>query len=106
MTDTASRARERSDFTLMLVTRDPGIARFVDAVAGRARTCILLETAAAYVRVDRIAATPGLDEIHIGLNDLHISMGLAFMYESLAGGVLDHVISRIRAVAPGIRYGF
>jgi 2-keto-3-deoxy-L-rhamnonate aldolase RhmA len=82
------------------------VSRFVEAVAGRARTCILLETAAAYVRVDRIAAVPGVDEIHVGLNDLHISMGLAFMYESLAGGVLDHVIGRIRTVAPRIRYGF
>lgn len=82
------------------------VSRFVDAVAGRARTCLLLETAAAYVRVDRITAVPGVDEIHVGLNDLHISLGLAFMYESLAGGVLDHVISRIRAGGPGIRYGF
>ena len=82
------------------------VGAFVAAVGGRARTCLLLETAPAAVRVDRIAALPGVDEIHVGLNDLHLSMGLAFMYESLAGGVLDHVISRIRSVAPGIRYGF
>jgi hypothetical protein len=82
------------------------VTAFVAAVAGRARTCLLLETAAAAVRVDRIAAVPGVDEIHVGLNDLHASMGLTFMHELLAGGVLDGLASRIRAVAPGIRFGF
>jgi hypothetical protein len=82
------------------------VASFVDAVAGRARTCLLLETAAAVVRVDRIAAVPGIAEIHVGLNDLHRSMGLAFMHELLAGGTLDSVASRIRAVAPHVRFGF
>ena len=82
------------------------VAAFVAAVAGRARTCLLLETAAAAVRVDRIAGVGGVDEIHVGLNDLHASMGLAFMHELLAGGVLDGLASRIRAVAPGIRFGF
>jgi 2-keto-3-deoxy-L-rhamnonate aldolase RhmA len=82
------------------------VERFVDAVGGRARTCLLLETAAAVVRVDRIAAVPGIDEIHVGLNDLHRLMGLAFMHELLAGGTLDALASRIRAVAPRIRFGF
>src|SRR2546428_237829 len=82
------------------------VAAFVAAVAGRAPTCLLLETAAATVRVERIAAVGGVDEIHVGLNDLHASMGLAFMHELLAGGVLDELASRIRAVAPAIRFGF
>src|SRR2546428_11064282 len=82
------------------------VAAFVAAVAGEAPPGLLLESAAEAVRVDRIAAVPGVDEIHVGLNDLHASMGLAFMHELLAGGVLDGLASRIRAVAPGIRFGF
>jgi hypothetical protein len=82
------------------------VEAFVDAVGGRARTSLLLETAAAVVRVDRIAAVPGIDEIHVGLNDLHLSMGLAFMHELLAGGTLDGLATRIRAIAPRIRFGF
>jgi 2-keto-3-deoxy-L-rhamnonate aldolase RhmA len=82
------------------------VRHFVAAVRGRARTCLLLETAAAAARVDRIAAVDGVDEIHIGLNDLHLSMGLGFMHELLAGGMLDHLVSRIRAAAPAVRYGF
>jgi hypothetical protein len=82
------------------------VEAFVKAVGGRARTSLLLETAAAVVRLDRIAGVPGIDEIHIGLNDLHRSMGLAFMHELLAGGTLDGIASRIRATAPGVRFGF
>lgn len=82
------------------------VASFVDAVAGRARVCLLLETAAAAARVDRVAAVAGVDEIHIGLNDLHAQLGLDFMHELLAGGLVDHLVDRIRAVAPRVRYGF
>src|SRR5438876_3024883 len=82
------------------------VAAFVAAVAGRARTCLLLETAAAAVRVERIAAVGGVDEIHVGLNDLHASMGLTFMYELLAGGVLDSVAERIKCAERPIRFGF
>ena len=91
---------------LPFFTAPAEVEAFVDAVAGRARACLLLETAAAVVRVDRIALVPGIDEIHVGLNDLHLSMGLAFMHELLAGGTLDALASRIRAVAPQIRFGF
>lgn len=82
------------------------VERFVDAVGRRARTCLLLETAPALARLERILAVDGVDEIHVGLNDLHVGMGIGFMYELLAGGLLDHVASRIRACGRPIRFGF
>lgn len=82
------------------------VEAFVRAVAGRARTCLLLETAPALARLDRILAVDGVDEIHVGLNDLHVGMGIGFMYELLAGGLLDHVASRIQACGRPIRFGF
>src|SRR5207245_6902138 len=54
------------------------VAAFVSAVAGRARTCLLRETAAAAVRVDRIAADAGVDGMQVGLADLPASHGLRF----------------------------
>ena len=45
-------------------------ARFVEWVAGRARVVGLLETREAVAAVDDIAAVKGLDELHVGLNDL------------------------------------
>lgn len=82
------------------------VAAFVSAVAGRATTLLLLETAAALVRIDPILEVEGVDEIHVGLNDLHASLGLTFMYEILASGLLDHVASRIRACVRPVRFGF
>jgi hypothetical protein len=82
------------------------VRSFVAAVGGRARTCLLLETPAAMVRLDRILAVRGIDEIHVGLNDLHISMGLTFMHELLAGGILDIIARRVHDIAPHVRFGF
>ncbi len=82
------------------------VEAFVQAVRGRATVCLLLEPAAAVARVDQFAALDGVNEIHVGLNDLHASMGLTFMYELLAGGLLDHISTRIRESCRPVRFGF
>lgn len=82
------------------------VRAFVDAVAGRAKVLLLVETAAALARIDPILATDGVDEIHVGLNDLHRSLGLSFMYEILASGLLDLVSDRVRACPRTVRFGF
>jgi hypothetical protein len=87
-------------------TRADEVRRFVDAVGGRARTCLLVETPAAIARLDEILAIDGVDEIHVGLNDLHAAMGLTFMYELLGGGLLDHVARRVAACGRPVRFGF
>ena len=61
--------------------------RFVEMVGGRAKVCLLLETSQALVRMDDFLEMGGVDEIYIGLNDLHISLGLKFMFETLSGGI-------------------
>ena len=82
------------------------VAAFVAAVRGRAATNLLVETAAALVRIDPIVAIDGVDEVHVGLNDLHRSLGLSFMYEVLASGLLDHVAERLRTSGRRVRFGF
>lgn len=77
---------------------------FVDCVGGRAKTCLLLETSQAFVRIDQILEVKGIDEIHIGLNDLHLSMNLDFMFEPLSSGIVEYVCKKIKA--KGIKYGF
>lgn len=79
---------------------------FVDALAGRATALLLVETAASLTRIDPILAVKGIDEIHVGLNDLHRSLGLSFMYEILAAGLLDFVADRVRACGRPVRFGF
>jgi hypothetical protein len=52
------------------------VARFVELVAGRAKVVALLETRAAAENAEGIVRTEGVDEVHVGINDLALSLGL------------------------------
>ena len=65
------------------------VKRFIEMVDGRARTCLLLETISAERNIDAILDIPGVDEIHIGLNDLHLQYHQKFMFELLANGKVE-----------------
>lgn len=78
--------------------------QFVGMVDGRARVCIMIETAAALARIDKILSVKGVDEIFIGLNDLHISMGLTFMFELLSGGLVEYIAAKCHEA--GTPFGF
>lgn len=73
------------------------VERFSALVNGRVRICLLLETAAAAAAIDDIVRIEAVDEIHIGLNDLHLDLGLTFMFEPLASGMIDGLAATIRA---------
>jgi len=77
---------------------------FSDLLAGRAPIVPLLETAGALREVASWAGTPGLQEIFVGLNDLHLSLGCRFMFEPLADGSVERVAQV--AQAHGLRFGF
>lgn len=89
---------------LPMVMDHHDVEQYVEMVAGRAKTCIMIETAAALARLDKILAVPGVDEIYIGLNDLHISMGLTFMFELLSGGLVEYIANKCNLA--GIPFGF
>jgi len=80
------------------------VRAFVAKVGDKAKTCLLLETLAAIEVLDDILAIPGIDFVHIGLNDLHIERGSTFMFEFLADGGVDRIAARLRAA--GITFGF
>ena len=77
---------------------------FTDLVAGRARCIALLETRRALATVSEWAELAGLDEIYVGLNDLHRQLGQRFMFEPLADGTLDQIAHTARNA--GKRFGF
>ena len=79
-------------------------AKFIDLVAGRAKTSLLVETAEAVEQIDAILSLEGIDEIHIGLNDLHLAYGMKFMFELLTDGTVERLGRKI--LARGIPYGF
>lgn len=80
------------------------VKEFVRLVDGRAKTVPMIETPQALARIDEILDVKGVDEIYIGLNDLHIGMGLAFMFELLSGGIIEYAAEKIKA--KGIPFGF
>ncbi len=77
---------------------------FIDLVAGRAKTCLLLETSEAQDIIDGILELKGIDEIFIGLNDLHLCKKMTFMFELLADGTVESLAEKIKA--KGIEFGF
>ena len=76
---------------------------FLSMVNGRARTILLVETPEAVENLDEILALPGIDECHIGLNDLHLGYGRKFMFELLADGTVDAIAEKFKA--HGIPFG-
>ena len=80
------------------------VRTFLDLVGGRARTMLLLETPEAVEVLDEILDLPGIDEVHIGLNDLSIGYGKRFMFELLADGTVERLCFKLRK--KGLFYGF
>ena len=80
------------------------VKRFLQCVDSRAKNCLLLENSDAVSNLDDVLALDGIDEIYIGLNDLHLSMKRNFRFELLADGTVDDIVKKISA--KGIPYGF
>lgn len=77
---------------------------FVSMVGGKAKTQLLVETAEAAANIEEICKVQGVDEIHIGLNDLHLAYGQKFMFQLLADGTVEKLCKTIQS--NGIKYGF
>ena len=80
------------------------VKRFLRIVNGRVKTMLLLETPEAVDALNEILLIPGIDEIHIGINDLSIGYGKRFMIELLTDGTVERLCRKIRQ--KGIFYGF
>lgn len=80
------------------------VRTFLDFVGGRVRTVLLFETAESVENVDEILALEGIDEVYIGLNDLHLSYNMKFMFELLADGTVERLCEKFRR--RGVPYGF
>ena len=96
---------EGADLLMLPMFHDAHELRsFCELVDGRAPVVALLETAGAFESLPMWMSAPGLHEVYVGLNDLHLSLGLRFMFEPLALGLLDSVARLVRA--QGLRLGF
>lgn len=80
------------------------VKKFLEYVSGRTKTCLLVETPEAALLLDEILELDGVDMIHLGLNDLHLALGMKFMFELLADGTVDRLAKKIKS--KGIPFGF
>lgn len=80
------------------------VERFIKAINGRVQTMLLTETVEACHIMDEVLEIKEIDEIHIGLNDLHLALHKKFMFELLADGFVDLLADKIRV--SGKPFGF
>ncbi len=80
------------------------VQNFINAVSGRCKTLLLLETISAEENLEKVLKIPGINEIHIGLNDLHLEYKLPYMFELLSNGKIEEICNKIKP--SGIPFGF
>lgn len=80
------------------------VEKFITLVSKRAKIILLLETIDAERNLDEYIDLPGIDEIHIGLNDLHLEYKKKFMFELLANGKVEEITKKLKA--KNIKFGF
>ena len=88
---------------LPMFTSAQELAEFCTIVDGRCRICPLVETVGAMNAIAEIAALPDINELHIGLNDLHLELSNSFLFEPLAAGHIDSMATVLRDA--GVTFG-
>jgi hypothetical protein len=79
-------------------------AVFCSYVNGRAKTSLLVETKEAASRMSQLIQLQEVNEIHIGLNDLKISMNYKSIFEPIYNGRIEELCELLKA--SGKQYGF
>lgn len=72
------------------------VQQFCEAVNFRVQVCLLVETIGAMQNLAECIKVPGVDEVLIGLNDLHLEMGCKFMFEPLFSGHVEAMSEKLR----------
>lgn len=80
------------------------VKEFISYIGGRAKSLLLLETVEAINHIDEILDLNGIDMVYVGLNDLHLELGMKFMFELLVDGTVENLGAKIKA--KGIPFGF
>ena len=80
------------------------VCNFSKMIDGRVKFIPLIETKNAAEDINNIVKVKGVDELFIGLNDLHIQLGFEFMFETVSSGYIDSIISVIKRA--DVPFGF
>lgn len=80
------------------------VEEFIKIVDGRAKVLLLLETKEAAENISEVLDVKGIDEVHIGLNDLHLAYNKRFMFELLIDGTVNRICEYLTTL--DVEYGF
>jgi hypothetical protein len=80
------------------------LRQLVQMVNGRAKIMPLLETDTAADNLPEALKVSGVDQMHIGLNDLHLCYHQKFMFQLLTDGTVDRLCTQL--CDANIPYGF
>jgi hypothetical protein len=89
---------------LPMFTTAEEVAALDRLVAGRAGIVPLIETPEAVAIADELTAIEGVSELFVGLNDLHLALKQAFMFEPVAEGLVDRIADIAKRA--GMPFGF
>lgn len=79
------------------------VERFMSLVDGRAEVVLLLERRSAAEAIDEILAIAGVDEVHVGINDLSLDLDLENRFLVFTHELTERVAERVRSA--GRRFG-
>ena len=90
---------------LPMFTTPAEVEQFVRLVDGRAQCVLLLENTAAAACISDIVKVPGIADVHVGINDLTLSLGRpnANRFEVLCSDLMKRVADVV--LASGLRFG-
>ena len=88
---------------LPMVKDAEAAARFAALIGGRATLVLLVEHVDALERLAEVVQVDGVDEVHLGLNDLALSLGLPNRWLVLAGELAAEAGAIVQAA--GLRFG-
>jgi hypothetical protein len=97
---------EGADIVMLpMITRMVQFDDFMAHLAGRAKPLPLLETSYSMAHISDIAFHPDITELYFGLNDLHLSLGLDFLFEPLALGLIDWMAGMVHSCNKSFGFG-
>lgn len=79
------------------------LTRFYEILNGKAKALPLFETAGSIKCLPAAIRELPIEALHIGLNDLHLDLGLSFMFQCIADGYLEEAAAAMKAA--GTRFG-
>lgn len=95
-----------ADYVMLPMYRSADeVQQFISYINGRAKTILLLETKEAADNIKTYIDLPGINEVHIGLNDLHLAYKKKFMFELLVDGTVEKLCNELKKHSKKFGFG-